>query len=105
MTLTPPKPFSGLAAGSVSPCCATQSACPTSALTSGGKDLRSFSDEPTHLTGFSFSLSIILLYVYLYTCQDQRPTLPHRYRFAMCFWTPDSHFLFLELSDKKSGEL
>jgi hypothetical protein len=25
------------------------SACPTSALTSGGKDLRSFSDEPTHL--------------------------------------------------------
>src|ERR1700686_2878908 len=67
----PPKPFSGLAAGCQYCLVAPHRArAITSALTSGGKDLRSFSDEPTHLTGFSFSLSIILLYVYLYICQE-----------------------------------
>src|SRR6266513_2162282 len=65
-TLAPPKPLRGLAAGSVLPSWAANSACPMSILTGRGKERKSLSDVPIHLTG-SNQLSIsIPVYIFLY---------------------------------------
>src|SRR2546427_11267183 len=65
MTLAPPKPFSGLADGSVSPFCAAYKACPMSRRTCAGNSWRSAREDPIQTTGLR-SPSIIYLYVCLY---------------------------------------
>jgi hypothetical protein len=68
-TLAPPKPFMGLAEGSVLLSWAVKSACPMSILTARGRVRKSRSDVPTHLTGFSASSICIPVYVYSYAGQ------------------------------------
>jgi hypothetical protein len=68
-TLAPPKPFMGLAEGSVLVSWAVKSACPMSILTARGRVRKSRSDVPTHLTGFSASSICIPVYVYSYAGQ------------------------------------
>jgi hypothetical protein len=59
--------FEGLGGRSVLPSWAAKSACPMSILTSRGKDRKSLSDVPIHLTGFNPLAIAIPLYICTYT--------------------------------------
>jgi hypothetical protein len=65
------KASEGLAAGSLLPSWAVTSACPMSILTELGKERKSLSDVPIHLTGFSASSMYINILIPI-CCQERR---------------------------------